>query len=180
MNPTRAAWLFVLLMVVSFAAFSAAAPNCSWADPGRNPFTGDRQAAIMSYTQMSLADRILLAWRVRFKDPTDTVSIGPNGISGSLQYEYGDISGMHFGRSSRCETVDRSMWPLGHTEPAKAWRQGSWCAIVPDACGNVSLATCDLTPHAAAMGVAYSVPEPGSLGLAAGALAVLAMARRRA
>lgn len=171
-----------LAALLFLCAPAMAVQVCSWDQPGHNPFVGDRQAAIMSYVHIPFADRLRLAWQVRFGSPSDTVSIGANGITGHPSYTYSDINDMHFGRGSRCESISRAGWPLGHTEPAKAYRRGNWCVIIPVVCGNVSWATCDQAPRAAALGAARrfnSVPEPGTIALVLAALAAMLMLGRK-
>lgn len=161
------------------AASAAVGGDCTWRDPGAEPYTGSRHAAVMSFDHIRYDERWILSLMVQYRPPSDVVAIGRDGIRGSTSYSYdASVNGMHFGRGRRCGTVTRDGWPADHTETAKAWCRGRWCVLVPDVCGNVAWTVRDLTPAGVARSVApRSVPEPGALWLVLGALAAAVAAR---
>jgi hypothetical protein len=132
----------------------------------------------MSYAHIPVWDRLSLAWQVRWGKPSAHVDIGQRGIVGSPAIDFGDVQGMHFGKGRRCDTVDRSQWPLGRTEPAAIYRRGNYCIVVPTVCGNISWATCH-SNGLAYTGAVRAVPEPSTLLLTIAAISGMILLRGR-
>jgi hypothetical protein len=158
--------LFAALMASSFGA--VAGEPCSWDTPGHNPFKGSPVAAIMSYEQIPMADRLSLAARVQAgRRPDDTPDITATGIS-SVRYKYiTDVHDMHFGRSGSCKSVTRFGWAPGAVQPAKSYFAGKYAIIIPNVCGNISWAMREVpivTQSVDGRSV-KNIPEPGSLAL---------------
>ena len=172
----------LMLLALCGPAHAMVGGDCTWSDPGREPYTGSRHTAVMSFDHIRYDKRWLLSLMVQYRQPSDVVAIGRDGIRGSTSYSYdASVNGMHFGRGRRCGTVTRDGWASDHTETARAWCVDRWCVLVPDVCGNVAWTVRDLTPAGVMRSaMARPVPEPSTLwtvlaGLAAGAF----VSRRR-
>lgn len=127
-----------LLLAVTLAA--AIQPNCSWDNPGHNPYTGSTAAAIDRYTDIPAAVRTTLKRRMEEGQSDDKVSITRDHIAGKYQYDTA-IRDMHFGKASVCATVTRNKWTESRNEPGAVYCVGEHCILVPRICGNVSRIT---------------------------------------
>jgi hypothetical protein len=125
------------LLAITLAAAAAVEPNCSWDNPGANPYTGNTDVAIDHYTDIPESARAKLKRRVKYGNPDETVSITRDAIKGRHHYDT-NIQDMHFGKASVCGTVTRSKWTETRAEPAAVYCADSHCIIVPKICGNVS------------------------------------------
>lgn len=169
--------------------------TCDWSDPGLNPFTGNRSAAVMQYADIPPDTRQVLAARVAARQYDDVAAISAAGIS-SPAGTYTGLRSMYFGANRRCDVVTRTAWPFDRVERALRYTEAGYTVLVPTVCGNVSRA--DLVPGGVLpalvdptaglrTGVSSptqarrnTVPEPSSLGLIALALTAAAWARRTA
>lgn len=189
--PARKARLFALAAAgVALAAAlawstSASAAGCGPWNPAADPYQGDQAQAVMRLTEIPEHERRLLADMVRQAYAWQRVYVSRDGVVGS---ELGELRDMNYGTGRICPgPVDRSTWPAGRHEAARAYRVGRWAVLVMDSCRNVALATnySALPPPraytAADVRAGYrgglgapsmTVPEPTSLGLALGALTV--------
>ena len=127
-----------LLLAVTLAA--AIQPNCSWDNPGHNPYTGGNAAAIERYTDIPASVRSTLKRRMEESQSDDTVNITRSQITGKYQYNPA-IRDMHFGKASVCSTVTRDKWAETRNEPGAVYCVGEYCILVPRICGNVSRIT---------------------------------------
>lgn len=118
----------------------AVEPNCSWNQPGLNPYSGTVSAAIERYRDIPPAVRKELKQRIREGQYDDVVSIERDRISGQAVYEPG-IRQMHFGSGLVCNTVSRAKWRPGHKEAALVFCAGDYCILQPKVCGNISRIT---------------------------------------
>jgi len=168
--------LVLWALLLPSLAGAAVGGDCTWRDPGAEPYTGSRHAAVMSFDHIRFDQRLLLSLMVQHRPPSDVVAIGRDGIHGARGYSYdASVNGMHFGRGRRCGTVTRDGWDAGHTETARAWCRGRWCVLVPDVCGNVFWTVRDQLPAGVLReATTRSVPEPGALWLVLAGLAAAA------
>ena len=152
---------------------SAQLTQCSWDEPGHNPFMGDVVAAIDRYTDIPLAVRTRLKARMARRQYDDIASIRRDSIEGTARYE-ARIRDMHFGIGRVCTTVSRQAWLPSHQERGLVYCEGSECIIVPTVCRNVSrirrdasgvLASRDLLAFDASIGDAllFDAPAAGPL-----------------
>lgn len=165
---------------------------CDWSDPGVNPFTGNRAAAVMQYADIPAPIRQVLAARVAARQYDDVATLSAAGIS-SPAGTYSGLRSMYFGTNRRCDVVTRSTWPFDRVERALRYTEAGYTVLVFTVCGNVSRA--DLVPGGVlpvladpttglptgaspARAARHSVPEPSSLGLIALALIAAAWARK--
>jgi hypothetical protein len=119
--------------------------NCSWDNPGANPYNGYKFLAILNHPDLTTKQQLFLATTYLTSKPNDVAVITANHVASSSQdYTYkNDISGMNFGNSLLCKSVSRS-WDSKHKELADVWchaAAGSKCVIVPRVCNNVSVIT---------------------------------------
>ena len=151
-----AGWLGTVLcaLIVGFGVPTAAltavakeAPRlaqCSWDQPGHNPFMGDVVAAVDRYTDIPLATRTRLKQRMAKRNYDDIASIRRDSIEGKSRYE-AKIRDMHFGVGRVCATVSRQAWLPSHQERGLVYCEGRECIIVPTVCRNVSRIKLDPT-----------------------------------
>ena len=125
------------LIAITLAASATVLPNCSWDNPGANPYTGNSDAAIERYTSIPESARAKLKRRVKYGNPDETVSITRDAITGRHHYDT-NIRDMHFGKASVCATVTRSKWDEKRVEPAGVYCADNHCILVPKICGNIS------------------------------------------
>lgn len=138
--------------------------TCSWDAPGANKFTGDRAAAVDHYTDIPKDVRSVLRDRILRRQYDDTVSITRNTI-GSQKHDYvPEISGMHFGANSLCQTVARDKWKPGQVERALVFCEGQYCIAIPTVCGNVGRLTRLPQSQPAATSAAPASSEGGGGG----------------
>src|ERR1700761_8430186 len=96
------------LQLVMSTALVAAAPGCSWAHPGANPYRGAPVKALGDFglpeeTRRKLRD-LMVAHRY-----TDVATITRDDIVGT--HGYTDLRQMHSGHGQVCHgAVDRSAW----------------------------------------------------------------------
>ena len=112
-------------------------PQCSWDEPGHNPFMGDVVAAVDRYTDIPVAVRNRLKQRMAKREYDDIASIRRDSIEGRARYDT-KIRDMHFGVGRVCSTVSRQAWLPSHQERGLVYCEGSECIIVPTVCRNVS------------------------------------------
>lgn len=159
--------------------------DCTWNSPGVDPYRGSVAAAVARYNLPEPVRAVLVekARTIKF-DSILTIT------RDSARTNFGDayvMSDMHYGAGRVCAgAVARSAWSPTHVERAFVYCSGGYCIAVPFICRNVTL----LTPIEYQSGRAYgwpdadkgdptpsnevhTVPEPGSLYLAAIALAIL-------
>ena len=172
------------------APASASVPACSWAAPGARAYAGDVPAAVDSYTDIPLDVRVKLKARMAARTYDDLVEITKGGIAGRFQYAPAMID-MHF-RGGVCRgVVDRSAWSQDAVERALVYCEGTHCLAVPTVCRNVSrvikrpTSSIEAVPRSTRPAPEpleaqpRTVPEPGTLWLAVGALAAACWLRRR-
>ena len=123
-------------------------PNCSWDQPGHNPFMGDVVAAIDRYQDIPVDVRARLKQRMAQRDYDDIVSIRRDSLAGKHGYDP-VIRDMHFGVDRVCTQVSRQKWAAEQQERGLVYCEGSQCILVPTVCRNVSRIT-RLEPVAAA------------------------------
>lgn len=169
--------------------------ECSWSDPGRNKFTGDMRRAVMRYTDIPEADRLVLAQMVSENRYTDIVTADSHTMQSS-RFGYVNLRQMYFGRSARCETVTRDEWPIYHQERGMVFTHNGHSIVRWSVCNNISrvdqvpleavtplregptLSTLEaILPNEGSR--ARPVSEPGSLGLVAVGLLCGILIRRR-
>lgn len=151
-------------------------PSLAWDRPGHNPFRGSRWHAVMSFDQIPLTERVVLALRIQHDTPDGVALIDRHGLPAG----FGPIRDMWFGHGIRASRVDTSAWPAGHTEPALMWWSGQWVVGLPLVCRNPFWTT-RITPGLvpAPPAEVHQVPEPGTLALLPVALLGAVIARRR-
>ena len=149
-------------------------PQCSWNEPGHNPFMGDVVAAVDRYTDIPVDVRTRLKVRMARRQYDDMASIRRDSIEGTARYD-AKLRDMHFGVGRVCSTVSRQAWLPSHQERGLVYCEGSECIIVPTVCRNVSrikrdpsgvLASRDLlAPEAApfADALLFDAPSAGPL-----------------
>lgn len=111
--------------------------NCSWNSPGRNPYRGTVREAVTRYVDLPAPVRAELIARIEGGRVDDTVAIMRDSIAGKYDYSP-QITGMHFGQRTMCESVTRDGWVATRREPAAVYCVGEDCLIVPKICGNIS------------------------------------------
>ena len=127
------------LPLILSTTLAAAAPGCSWAHPGANPYRGDPAKALADFGLPDETRRQLRAM-LHAHRPTDTVTITRDDIQGD--HGYGDLREMHNGGGQVCHgSVDRSTWSAGHRERALVYCADTACVIVPTVCHNIALVT---------------------------------------
>lgn len=125
------------LLIAGAVMSTAMLSNCSWNQPGRNPYKGTTAEAVARYTDIPAEARRELAAKIDARQPDDEVTITRNDVFGKYQYSP-QITSMHFGQRTVCDRVDRSGWKLEARERAAVYCTGDHCLIVPEVCGNIS------------------------------------------
>lgn len=139
-----ARWLLAagaVTIAVAAAIYSAPthAAECGPWNPATDPYQGDQAAAVMRLDEIPEAERRQLADMVRQQYGWARVMVGRAGIVGA---ELAELRSMNFGTGRICAgPVDRSTWPAGRHEAARAYTVGRWSVLVFDSCRNVALAT---------------------------------------
>ncbi|KQQ36046.1 hypothetical protein ASF61_07505 [Duganella sp. Leaf126] len=124
-------------VALAFATTTTTPIDCSWDQPGVNPYTGSIAAAIDRYPDLPDKVRASLKYRLQYGNPDDTVTITRDAITGGHTYDAA-IRDMHFGKDQLCHTVSRARWSPRHTEPGAVYCADGHCILVPQICGNVS------------------------------------------
>jgi hypothetical protein len=190
--------LSVVLALMSFPlwAVSMTQSNCSWNNPGVNPYTGSVDAAMSYYSDIPRDTRDILTARIKDKHYDEIVAITKDAVTGKSKYSP-VIKDMHFGRNLVCTNVSRDRWTEKMLHRAFMYCEGGYCVIVPFVCGNISRIEkleekeIELPPlevpgeysipasRMAVTPVPTEVPEPGSVALMFGGLASLIVMRSR-
>lgn len=187
--PKTRLWALAAAGVALAAALAwsttARAADCGPWNPATDPYQGDQAQAVMRLTEIPEDERRLLADMVRQGYGWQRVYVSRDGVVGA---ELGEVRDMNYGTGRVCPgPVDRSTWPAGRHEAARAFIAGRWAVLLMDSCRNVAVATHygALVPavayaaadvragYRAGLGApSMTVPEPTSLGLALGAVTV--------
>jgi hypothetical protein len=119
------------------AIIATAAPGCSWAHPGANPYRGDPVSALGDFAMPEDTRRQLRVLMASHRY-TDVVTITRDDITGAQAYT--DLREMHSGHGQTCHgSVVRSAWDADRKERGLVYCVGDTCVIVPTICNNVSL-----------------------------------------
>lgn len=110
---------------------------CSWDSPGRNPYTGTTEAAIMAMGHIPEPARRVLIAKVAQNRFDDHVTITRDNISGEGVYR-AELSFMAFGTGRVCKTVTRSKWDPNLEHRALVYCVDRWCIARPSVCNNWS------------------------------------------
>lgn len=148
MKPNLIVWSLAASLVLAGApawakppakasAGAAKSVNCSWDNPGHNPFMGDVVGAVDRYTDIPADVRARLKKRMAARQYDDIVSIKRDSITGKHSYPSA-IRDMHFGWNSVCNTVTRDKWSPAMEERGLVYCEGDQCILVPTVCRNVS------------------------------------------
>ncbi|HEX8605191.1 MAG TPA: MHFG family PEP-CTERM protein, partial [Pseudoduganella sp.] len=125
------------ILLATAAVATAMLSHCSWNSPGRNPYRGSVREAVSRYLDIPGPVRAELIARIEGGHADDTVAITRGSIAG--KHDYGpQITGMHFGQRTLCDSVARDGWPATAREPAAVYCVGDECVIVPEICANIS------------------------------------------
>jgi hypothetical protein len=108
--------------------------NCSWDNPGINPYTGTVVEAVSHYNLNKEAKEEILL-KLSHHSFDDSVIIDKDSIEGSKSYT--NVREMHFGANKICHSVSRTKWK-GRQERGLVYCSGDQCIIIPSVCGNVS------------------------------------------
>ena len=137
--------------------------DCTWTDPGSDPYTGSARAAIMAFAQIPQAVRTALIERAESNGLTydEVVVIDRDAIRGSARYAP-ELRSMHFGSRGRiCDTVSRTGWSAEHVETAMVFCEAGYCVARPAVCNNWSMVTrleMRLAPTQSNFALAWSPP----------------------
>ena len=162
---------FFLMMLLSLPLLAHAGKYemCSWNNPGHMPFVGDITRGVDDYTDIPTAVREKLKARIDAFDFDDIARIRRDSISNG-KYN-ATIKGMHFGRNSMCNDIDRSQWDKDREEIGMVFCEDAHCILGPTICRNVSRITKEkdslLVPptQPPAIEQVHEVPEPSSMFL---------------
>lgn len=175
------------LIAALCAAYSIGAnAACVWADPGSNPYTGDKAAAVRKLTDIPAGTRERLAELVEARAGRHVV-VTRDQIDGG---RYVGLRDMNFGAGRICPgAVDRSMWPVLHQEGAMVFQEGRYAVLWFSRCGNVAWAedpkarpsVAQLQDQAEVIKdrAANTVSEPGALAMLGAALISVFIALRK-
>lgn len=144
--------------------------DCSWDNPGINPFTGNVRQAIISYG-FPESEVEKLVYRIKRSDFDTVVFITKDGIN-SFFGTSSNLRDMHWGKNEKCSgSVKRTKWSEGRQERASVYCSDFGCVAIPKICGNIS--RIDYFPKQKPEvlirpeTVINHVPEPNSLWLVA-------------
>lgn len=113
--------------------------DCTWDNPGADPYRGTATAAIMAMASVPPAVRVLLAKKAEVSRYDDLVTISKKEIKGKYTYSP-ELRSMAFGSKGRvCATVSRNGWAETHTETAMVFCEAGWCVARPAVCNNWAL-----------------------------------------
>ena len=178
-----------LLLLATLAApahaVSMSQQECSWSNPGANPYRGTISDAVSFYLDIPAATREALKARITAGQVDELVEITKYSVRSPTGAFYSPvINDMHFGPNLVCNTITRSRWPENMVQKAAMYCEDKYCIIVPFICGNISrieradrlvqLPKVPVQPpvyeHGVPAwkpptGVATEVPEPGSVML---------------
>ncbi len=177
-----------LLVAIAAAAYSVTAQaQCTWADPGANPYTGSKAEAVRKLDGIPAGTRERLAELVAARVGFRQVVVTRDQIDAGRLV---DLQDMNFGAGRICPgLVDRSMWGVNHQEMALAWQEGKHVVLWFARCGNIARA---IDPKARpsidqlkedaeaikARGMQV-VSEPGTLAMIAASLIAIFVALRK-
>lgn len=139
--------------------------DCTWNDPGIDPYTGSARAAIMAFAQIPQGVRAALVTRAESKDLAydEVVVIDRDAIRGRARYAP-ELRSMHFGSRGRiCDTVSRAGWAPDHVETAMVFCESGYCVARPAVCNNWSIVLRledDQTPDPAGPNLAVAPQGP--------------------
>lgn len=111
---------------------------CSWDSPGRNPYTGTTEAAIMRLVQIPEPARRVLIAKIEQNRFDDHVTITRDDISGNGVYR-AELSYMAFGMGNICKSVTRDRWNPNLEHRALVYCVDRWCVARPSVCNNWSI-----------------------------------------
>ena len=160
---------FALGLIAATGALAAApartqaVKDCSWDQPGHNPFTGDVVAAVDRYQDIPADVRARLKARMEQRQYDEIVSIRRDSIEGRGIYDP-TISQMHFGADQVCRSVTRSKWTPQMQERGLVYCDSGQCLLVPTVCRNVSRITRRAEPAAGGMAGGGAAPEQQAQG----------------
>ena len=138
--------------------------DCTWNNPGSDPYTGNARAAITAFAQIPPGVRAALIARAESKGLAydEVVAIDRDAIRGRARYAP-ELRAMHFGSRGRiCDTVSRSGWPAARVETAMVFCESGYCVARPAVCNNWSIVTRledDPAPEASTTVLAWAPPE---------------------
>lgn len=173
--------LLLALLSTSASAVSMAQQECSWSNPGANPYRGTISDAVSFYLDIPAATRETLKARITAGQADELVEIGKYSVRSSTGAFYApQITDMHFGPNLVCNNITRTRWPENMVQKAAMYCEDKYCVIIPFICGNISrieradrlvlLPKVPVQPPVYEHGVPAwkpptEVPEPGSVML---------------
>jgi hypothetical protein len=107
-----------------------------WNEPGRDPYTGDKAAAVRRLTEIPAETRETLALMVegRFSAVVTTWT-----REGEASGRFGQLADMNFGQGRIVPgPVDVSGWPPGHREGAMVFAANGYAVAWFARCGNIA------------------------------------------
>jgi hypothetical protein len=131
--------LLLALLSTSASATSMSQRECSWQNPGANPYQGNIEDAINFYREIPTPVRETLKARITAGQADELVDIGKYSVRSSTGAFYAPaITDMHFGPNLVCSTITRRRWPENMVQKAAMYCEDKYCVIIPFICGNIS------------------------------------------
>lgn len=188
--------ILLCLLSTSAQAVTMSQRDCSWDNPGADPYRGNVSDAVDYFIEIPKDIRTTLKTRITAHQPDEEVAITKYAVRSYTGAFYSPvISDMHFGPNLVCNSVTRHRWPENMVQPAEIYCEGRYCIIVPRICGNISrieradkLYELPKEPHNVPPEYGYGVPgkphgeipEPGSvLLLLAGVSGIMVVRKKR-